>query len=89
MWIRRAGLGLHGEARAAVAGLHLKDGIHACIRPGDGQQRLTTGLDTEQVRGHYPGLRSLPASPQMLTEVAVETASSSGNSTVDGSGPGR
>jgi hypothetical protein len=33
MWIRRAGLGLHGEARTAVAGLHLKDGIHARIRP--------------------------------------------------------
>jgi len=31
MWIRRSGLGLHGKALAAVAGLHLKEGIDACI----------------------------------------------------------
>jgi hypothetical protein len=33
MWIRRAGLGLHGKARAVVAGLHLKEGIDARIGP--------------------------------------------------------
>src|SRR5260370_8520590 len=33
MRVGRAGLGLHGEARAAVVGLHLKDGIDALIRP--------------------------------------------------------
>src|SRR5580658_6146618 len=34
MRVWRAGLGLHGEARAAVAGLKLKNGIDARIRPG-------------------------------------------------------
>src|SRR5271165_1057611 len=38
MWIRRAGLGLHGKARAAVVGLHLKDGIDARIRPASGDE---------------------------------------------------
>jgi len=33
MWIRRAGLGLHGKARAAIAGHHLKDRIDARMRP--------------------------------------------------------
>ena len=33
MRIRRAALGLHGEARAAVADGHVKDGVHAGIRP--------------------------------------------------------
>src|SRR5580658_4616931 len=33
MWIRRAGLGLHGKARAAVAGHHLNDRIDARMRP--------------------------------------------------------
>jgi hypothetical protein len=33
MWIRRAGLGLHGKALAAVVGLHVKDGIDARIGP--------------------------------------------------------
>src|SRR5580704_3319563 len=33
MRVRRTGLGLHGEARAAVAGLHPEDGIDALIRP--------------------------------------------------------
>src|SRR5580704_7104809 len=32
MRVRRTGLGLHGEARAAVAGLHPEDGIDALIR---------------------------------------------------------
>jgi hypothetical protein len=33
MWIRRAGLDLHGEARTAVIGRHLQDGIDTSIRP--------------------------------------------------------
>jgi hypothetical protein len=47
-------------------------------QPGNGQQCLTGGPDTKQVRSHRPGVQALPPLPKMLAEVAVEPASSPG-----------
>jgi len=47
-------------------------------QPGHGQQRLTGDPDTQQIRSHRPGRQLLAPAPEMLAEVAVETARSPG-----------
>jgi hypothetical protein len=47
-------------------------------QPGNGQECLTGGPDTKQVRSHRQGVQALPPLPKILAEVAVEPASSPG-----------
>ena len=47
-------------------------------QPRHGQQRLTGGPDTQQVRRHRPGRQLLTPAPQVPAEVAVEPARSPG-----------
>ena len=47
-------------------------------QPGHGQQRLTGDPDTQQIRSHRPGRQLVTPAPEMLAEVAVETARSPG-----------
>jgi hypothetical protein len=54
MRVRRATLDLDGEARTAVANGHVKDGIHARIRPVCGGEilHLQTGVSQPPYRVH-------------------------------------
>src|SRR6266702_7362091 len=47
-------------------------------QPGHGQQRLTGDPDTQQICSRRPGRQLLTPAPEMLAEVAVETARSPG-----------
>lgn len=64
---------LHGTGTVGRPGL-----VVDADQPGDGQERLSGDPGSQQVRSHGPGLLALSPSPEMLADIAVETAGGPG-----------